>query len=104
MHDRQHLLRPARTHEVGVLVVDLADLLKGLGSDHDYGKGVETFGPVDREMANRFLVLFCCGSVFDERQSDDGLTGAQDTGFQVGTGVENEGRLRGGSSRPRPSW
>ena len=35
MHDRQHLLRPARAHEVGVLVVDFADLLKGLGTDHD---------------------------------------------------------------------
>ena len=67
MHDRQHLLGPTRANEVGVLVVDFADLRKGLGADHDHGEGVETFGPVDGEVADRFLSFFRWTAVFDER-------------------------------------
>jgi len=67
MHHRQHLFGAARAHEVSVLVVDLADLLKRLGTDHDHGEGVETFGPVDGELADRFLPIFRRSAVFDER-------------------------------------
>ncbi len=90
MHDRQHLLRPARAHEVGVLVVDLADLLKGLGTDHDHGEGVETFGAVDGKVADRFLTVCRRGAVFDERESGDGLAGSQDAALEFGPGVQDQ--------------
>jgi len=90
MHHRRHLLRPARAHEVGLPVVDHADFLKGLGADRDHRDGIETRGPVDGEVADHFLSLFRCRSVFDERETGYCLAFAQDAGLEFDPRVRDQ--------------
>ena len=111
VHDRQHLLRPTRTHETGVLIVDLADRLKGLGTDHhDQGKGVESFGPVYGEVTDRFLSFFRRGDRVDRGDGPrpfpdhppigrSGQTGENVSPSLRGRGVRAWGRRSGSRSR-----